>query len=54
MQTYQHKALCRVRTITLFLSLTKDKLQWETALNVAKAEFDLLVPAIQTCRRSNL
>ncbi|WP_346556750.1 DUF711 family protein [Mannheimia haemolytica] len=48
MQTYQHKALCRVRTITLFLSLTKDKLQWETALNAAKAEFDLLVPAIQT------
>lgn len=31
-----------------FLSLTKDKLQWETALNAAKAEFDLLVPAIQT------
>ncbi|HDL4646515.1 TPA: DUF711 family protein [Mannheimia haemolytica] len=48
MQTYQHKALCRVRTITLFLSLTKDKLQWETALNAAKAEFDLLAPAIQT------
>lgn len=47
MQTYQHKALCRVRTITLFLNLTKDKLQWEAALKSAKAEFDLLVPAIQ-------
>lgn len=47
MQTYQNKALCRVRTITLFLSLTKDKSQWEAALKSAKAEFDLLVPAIQ-------
>ncbi|HDL5698547.1 TPA: DUF711 family protein [Mannheimia haemolytica] len=47
MQTYQNKALCRVRTITLFLSLTKDKSQWQQALNSAKAEFDLLVPAIQ-------
>nr|WP_236966825.1 hypothetical protein [Mannheimia varigena] len=46
MQTYQNKALCRVRTITLFLSLTKDKSQWEAALKSAKAEFDLLVPAI--------
>ncbi|MFA9488447.1 MULTISPECIES: DUF711 family protein [unclassified Mannheimia] len=47
MQTYQNKALCRVRTITLFLSLTKDKSQWQQALNSAKAEFNLLVPAIQ-------
>lgn len=47
MQTYPNKALCRVRTITLFLNLTKDKSQWQQALNSAKSEFDLLVPAIQ-------
>lgn len=47
MQIYQNKALCQVRTITLFLSLTKDKSQWEIALKSAKTEFDLLVPAIQ-------
>ncbi|QIM66981.1 hypothetical protein A4G16_06155 [Mannheimia granulomatis] len=47
MQTYQNKSLCRVRTITLFLSLTKDKSQWQDALKSAKAEFDILVPAIQ-------
>ncbi|WP_439287188.1 DUF711 family protein [Lonepinella sp. BR2357] len=47
MQTYQNKALCRVRAVTLFLSLTKDKSQWLNALNQAKAEFDILVPAIQ-------
>ncbi|EXI63040.1 hypothetical protein MHD_02570 [Mannheimia granulomatis] len=47
MQTYQNKSLCRVRTITLFLSLTKDKSQWQDALESAKAEFDILIPAIQ-------
>lgn len=47
MQTYQNKSLCRVRTITLFLSLTKDKSQWQDTLKSAKAEFDILVPAIQ-------
>lgn len=45
---FQEKSLCRVRTVTLFLTLTKDKSQWETVLNQAKAEFDLLVPAIQS------
>ncbi|PJG85547.1 DUF711 family protein [Conservatibacter flavescens] len=44
---YQQKSLCRVRTVTLFLSLTQDKSQWQQALNQAKAEFALLVPAIQ-------
>ncbi|WP_386689938.1 DUF711 family protein [Lonepinella sp. MS14437] len=47
MQTYQNKSLCRVRAVTLFLSLNKDKSQWLNALNQAKAEFDILVPAIQ-------
>lgn len=47
MQTYQNKSLCRVRAITLFLSLTKDKSQWENILQSAKNEFDILVPAIQ-------
>ncbi len=37
MQTYQHKALCRVRTITLFLSLTKDKLQWVNGIKCGKS-----------------
>ena len=44
---YQQKSLCRVRTVTLFLSLTQDKEQWQQELAKAKAEFDLLVPAIQ-------
>ncbi|MCK3658456.1 hypothetical protein A4G18_06970 [Pasteurellaceae bacterium Pebbles2] len=47
MQTYQTKSLCRVRAVTLFLTLSKDKSQWERALQEAKAEFDLIVPAIQ-------
>ncbi|MFZ7223784.1 DUF711 family protein [Avibacterium avium] len=44
---YQDKSLCRVRAISLFLSLTKDKAQWQQQLQMAKAEFDLLIPAIQ-------
>ncbi|MDP8171357.1 DUF711 family protein [Pasteurella skyensis] len=44
---YKNKSLCRVRTITLFLSLTKDKNQWQQALQEAKQEFDLLIPTIQ-------
>ncbi|MDP8161718.1 DUF711 family protein [Pasteurella skyensis] len=44
---YKNKSLCRVRTITLFLSLTKDKSQWQQALQEAKQEFDLLIPTIQ-------
>ncbi|WP_386698481.1 DUF711 family protein [Lonepinella sp. MS14436] len=47
MPIYQNKALCRVRAVTLFLTLTKDKSQWLNALKQAKAEFDILVPAIQ-------
>ncbi|QIW15482.1 hypothetical protein A4G20_03645 [Pasteurellaceae bacterium RH1A] len=45
--SYQNKALCRVRAVTLFLSLTQDKAQWQAELAKAKAEFDLLVPALQ-------
>lgn len=45
--SYQDKSLCRVRAVTLFLSLTKNKNQWIKALQEAKAEFDLIVPAIQ-------
>ena len=44
---YQDKSLCRIRTVTLFLSLKKDKNTWETTLQTAKQEFDLLVPALQ-------
>lgn len=44
---YQQKSLCRVRAITLFLTLNQDKTTWETTLKTAKAEFDLLVPTIQ-------
>lgn len=44
---YQQKSLCRVRAVTLFLTLNKDKNTWEATLKNAKAEFDLLVPAIQ-------
>lgn len=46
--TFKNKSLCRVRTITLFLSLTKDKAQWQSVLDSAKHEFDILVNAIQT------
>lgn len=44
---YQDKSLCRIRTVTLFLSLKKDKNTWETTLQTAKQEFDLLVPTLQ-------
>lgn len=44
---YQQKSLCRVRAITLFLSLSADRETWKTSLANAKAEFDLLVPAMQ-------
>lgn len=45
--SYQDKSLCRIRTVTLFLSLKKDKNTWETTLQTAKQEFDLLVPTLQ-------
>lgn len=32
---YQNKALCRVRTITTFLSLTHDKSQWQSEISKA-------------------
>lgn len=44
---HQDKSLCRVRAISLFLSLSKDKKQWQTQLQSAKAEFDRLIPAVQ-------
>lgn len=44
---YRDRSLCRVRTVTLFLSLNKDRTSWNTALQCAKQEFDLLVPALQ-------
>ncbi|MBR0572697.1 MULTISPECIES: DUF711 family protein [Pasteurellaceae] len=44
---YKNKSLCRVRTITLFLSLTQDKNQWQQVLQEAKQEFNLLIPSIQ-------
>ncbi len=44
---YQDTSLCKVRTITLFLSLNKDRHTWESRLNSAKQEFELLVSAIQ-------
>ncbi len=43
----QTKPLCRVRTVTLFLSLNAEQRSWAEALKLAKQEFDLLVPAIQ-------
>lgn len=45
--SYQDKSLCRIRTVTLFLSLKKDKNTWEATLQTAKQEFDLLVPTLQ-------
>ncbi len=44
---YQDKSLCRIRTVTLFLSLTSERRQWLEALQSAKQEFDLLIPALQ-------
>lgn len=43
---HQDKSLCKVRTITLFLSLNKDRHTWQSRLNNAKQEFELLVSAI--------
>ncbi|OBX03910.1 hypothetical protein QV06_08495 [Gallibacterium genomosp. 3] len=43
---YCDKNLCRVRTVTAFLSLTKDKSQWLSTLQLAKLEFDRLIPSI--------
>ncbi|WP_288064941.1 DUF711 family protein [Rodentibacter caecimuris] len=45
---YKNKSLCRIRTVTFFLTLHKDKTQWESALHSVKHEVDLLLPAIQT------
>ncbi|WP_373777577.1 DUF711 family protein [Glaesserella sp.] len=45
--SYQSKSLCRIRAITLFLSLNTDQQTWADRLKLAKQEFDLLVPAIQ-------
>ncbi|WP_324681750.1 DUF711 family protein [Bibersteinia trehalosi] len=45
--SYTDKSLCRVRTVTLFLSLSSDRSTWVERLNFAKQQFDKLVPAIQ-------
>lgn len=44
---YQNKSLCRIRTISFFLTLHKDKSQWATALNSVKHEVDVLLPAVE-------
>ncbi|MBN6065840.1 DUF711 family protein [Aggregatibacter actinomycetemcomitans] len=44
---YKNKSLCRIRTISFFLTLHKDKAQWEAALRSVKREVDLLLPAVQ-------
>ncbi|THA00687.1 DUF711 family protein [Rodentibacter pneumotropicus] len=44
---YKNKSLCRIRTVTFFITLHKDKTQWESALHSVKHEVDLLLPAIQ-------
>ncbi|OOF66942.1 DUF711 family protein [Rodentibacter sp. Ppn85] len=44
---YKNKLLCRIRTISFFLTLCKDKTQWEVALHSVKREVDLLLPAMQ-------
>ncbi|WP_109077631.1 DUF711 family protein [Aggregatibacter kilianii] len=44
---YQNKSLCRIRTISFFLTLHKDKSQWATALNSVKREVDVLLPAVE-------
>lgn len=44
---YKNKSLCRIRTVSFFLTLHKDKAKWETALHSVKREVDLLLPAIQ-------
>ena len=44
---YKNKELCRLRTISFFLTLHKDKSQWESALYSVKRDVDLLLPAVQ-------
>ena len=44
---YKNKELCRLRTISFFLTLHKDKTQWEDALYSVKRDVDLLLPAVQ-------
>ena len=44
---YKNKELCRIRTISFFLTLHKDKSQWESALYSVKHDVDLLLPAVQ-------
>ena len=44
---YKNKELCRIRTISFFLTLHKDKTQWEAALHLVKRDVDLLLPAVQ-------
>ena len=44
---YKNKELCRLRTISFFLTLYKDKSQWESALYSVKRDVDLLLPAVQ-------
>lgn len=44
---HTNKSLCRVRTVTLFLSLSTDRQTWAASLQSAKQAFDQLVPAIQ-------
>ena len=44
---YKNKELCRLRTISFFLTLHKDKTQWEAALYSVKRDVDLLLPAVQ-------
>ena len=44
---YKNKELCRLRTISFFLTLHKDKTQWEDTLYSVKRDVDLLLPAVQ-------
>ena len=44
---YKNKELCRLRTISFFLTLHKDKSQWESALYSMKRDVDLLLPAVK-------
>ena len=44
---YKNKELCRLRTISFFLTLHKDKTQWESSLYSVKRDVDLLLPAVQ-------
>ena len=44
---YKNKELCRLRTISFFLTLHKDKTEWEDALYSVKRDVDLLLPAVQ-------